>query len=72
MLHRNMLVPIVHPEKELMELESDDTYYDTPPPDNDLPDLVPRGPVACSQTKARILAQGLTGAVTRVFSYIPR
>ena len=67
-----MLVPIVHPKKELMELESDDSDYDTAPPDNDLPDPVPRGPVACSQTKARILAQGCTGPVTRVLSFMPK
>ena len=55
-----------------MELESDDSDYVTPPPDNNLPDPVPRGPVAHSQNQSQKVTQDLTGEVTRVLSYMPK
>ena len=71
-VHRNLLMHIVHADKQdERESELDDSEYDTPE-DIGLPDPIPSkmGPVTQSQTRAHQLSQSLQEAWTKAVQYV--
>ena len=50
-VHRNLLMHIAHSYKEQLEKESDDSEYDMPPNDEELPSTIPNWPVTHSRMK---------------------
>ena len=72
-VHRNLLMNIVHPHKQdKTKSEPDDSKYDTPPWHIGLSDPVPHGtgPVTWSQTRAHQLAQSIWETWTKAIHYI--
>ena len=64
---------IEHPNKQdETESESDDSEYNTPPGDIDLPDqiLSRMGPVTWNQTRAPQLAQSITETWAKAIQYV--
>ena len=55
-VHWNVLLPVAHPSQDLIEEESDDSDYDTPPIDEDeLSRLLPQGPMTRSHTEVKLM-----------------